>query len=257
MESPIDLSDTAAIVEWINGHADELVAYVKCKTSLIEESSGGQSSPGVGQCALAGSVNTLMQVFFPEVQKVALPLLTTPGEAYALDRRIFPWLPHTSVHKHSLIGSLLTLVLLSLCTKDSCRASCPCRLSILCWFNCVLCRAEKLGWTSLQMSSNVRAQDNEGFFQVLNEAFPDYSHSMSIDLSSKDERVRCQKLVNATHDDLLSNYLFARVAFKHCGGWLALVGPPSLREDPSFLADCLDFYWSSLSERRVEFLQNV
>lgn len=257
MDSPVDLSDAAAVIEWIYGRADELVAYVKCKTTLVDESSGERSLPGVEHRAPAGSVSTLMQIFFPEVQKVAVPLLTTPGDAYALDRRIFPWLPHASVHKHSLIGSLLTLVLLSLCTEDSCRAACPCRVSIMCWFNCVLYKAEKLGWTSLEMSSNVTVQNNEGFFQVLYEAFPDYLRSMCIDLSSKDERVRCRKLVDATHDDLLSDYLFARIAFKRCGGWLALVGPPSLREDPSFLADCLDFYWSSLSERRVDFLQHV
>jgi len=240
------LSDGATIVRWIYGHANEPVTFVKCTTTTAE-----------AHTAPAGSVNALMQVYFPEVKKVAVSLLTTPADVYALDPRVFPWLPYASVHKHSLVGSLLTVVLLSLCDEDACRSTCPCRLSIMCWFNCVLFQAEQLGWTPLKMSSEPALEHNEAFFQVLYEAFPAYLRCMSIDFKNKDERVRSQRFVDATHDDLLGDYLFARVAFRWCGGWLAVMGPPSLREDPSFLADCLDFYWSSLSERRVEFLQYI
>lgn len=201
-----------------------------------------------------GSVRPFIHEYFPRVQAVAGALLTTEDDLYVLDLPVFPWIPCPVVHKRSLLGALLTPILSSLQDRGSCPAPCPCRESLMQWFLSASYKAKRLGWTLAKMSA---PQDSPELYGLLREALPDYLRAQNIDLQGGKERARCKALVDATHDDLLGDYYFSRVAFECCGGWLTVMGPPPSRADPSFLVDCLKLHWPSMSDERLEFLLEV
>lgn len=201
---------------------------------------------------IADAKTTLLQSI-PHVRAAAWGQLTSDDVRYHVSQELFSWLGCAEPHKGSLLGVALRPLLLLLASSHGCAATCVCLEGLLCWNLVVKGEAEKQGWSPQEMQAPLPADPLTGrCLALLDAAFLSYCHIMQINLTSCRAKARCVSLVRYTQDSLLADYFFSRVARKHVGGWLMVLGPKALWRDTSYLRDAL---WAADCD--LDFLEHL
>jgi hypothetical protein len=172
------------------------------------------------------------------VRRFAVSSLQARGDYFDIvPAGLFDWIPASRLRRDSLFGVALAPLLKIFSTIHG--PMCNCHRQVLLWNYLVAETAESRGWAPEDLTRPLATLTHDNYYFLLEAAFFSFARELGIDLSSPRERVRCEKIVLALPDDLVSDATFKRVICKFTGGWLLAMGPKALKRDRELLMDIL------------------